>query len=183
MALKSIVYKAELQINDFDRHRYDNYALTIAQHPSETEERMMVRVLAYALNADEALAFGKGLSSDDEPDLWLKDLTGAIRLWIDVGLPDVKSLRKAAGRAEQVLLYAYGKAADIWWRENRGEVERIDNLVVYQLDAASTQGLAALTERTMRLQFSVQDGELNLSGDRGAISIHLQTLKAAATRS
>jgi uncharacterized protein YaeQ len=177
MALKSTVFKADLQINDFDGQRYDAHQLTIAQHPSETDERMMVRVLAFALHAEDGLSFGKGLSSDDEPDLWLKDLTGTIRLWIDVGLPDVRTLRKAAGRADNVVLYAYGRAAEIWWTENRAELERIDQLAVHRIETESSQALAALAQRTMTLICSVQDGAIEFAGDSGSAEILIHTLK------
>ena len=116
MALKATIFKAGLQIADMGRNYYHDHALTLARHPSETSERMMVRLLAFALNASETLTFGKGLSTDDEPDLWQKDLTGAIDLWIDVGLPDEKSIRKACGRAAQVRIYSYGgRNAELWW--------------------------------------------------------------------
>jgi uncharacterized protein YaeQ len=98
MALKATVVKAELQVSDMDRHYYASHNLTLAQHPSETDERLMVRLLAFALNADERLEFGKGLSSDDEPDLWRRDYTGDIELWIDLGQPDESRIRKASGR-------------------------------------------------------------------------------------
>ena len=114
MAIKSTVFKATLQIADMDRHYYAEHALTLAQHPSETDERLMVRLLAFALYADAALAFGKGISSDDEADLWCKDLTGAIERWIIVGLPDERTVRKASGRADQVVVIGYGRSADIW---------------------------------------------------------------------
>src|SRR5690606_31628497 len=132
MALKSTIYKAALQVSDMDRNYYGQHALTIARHPSENDERMMVRLLAFACNAGEALEFGRGLSADDEPDLWEKDLTGAIQLWIDVGLPDEKLLRKACGRSRQVRLYAYGgRIVDIWHEENRARLMRLDNLEVF----------------------------------------------------
>ena len=125
MALKSTIFKATLQISDLDRPYYQTHTLTIAQHPSETDERMMVRILAYALNADEALSFGKGISNDEEPALWRKDLTGAIETWIEVGLPDEKLLRRACGQAQQVVVYTYGgRAADLWWEQNRNKLAR-----------------------------------------------------------
>jgi len=179
MALKSTVFKADLQINDFDNHRYGSHQLTVAQHPSETDERMMVRILAFALHADDGLVFGRGLSSDDEPDLWQKDLTGAIRLWIDVGLPDVKTLRKAAGRSDNVVLYAYGRGAEIWMKENSAELERIPQLAVHRIGTESSQALAALTARTMSLLCSVQDGAIALSGDQGSVAVAIRTLKSA----
>ena len=115
MALKATVFKADIQVADMDRHHYADYSLTLARHPSETDERMMVRLLAFALFADPALAFGKGLCVDDEPDLWQKDLTGAIERWIDVGQPDDKWVRKACGRAREVVVLAYGRALEVWW--------------------------------------------------------------------
>src|ERR1700686_5331137 len=99
MALKSTIFKAELQVSDLDRDHFATHALRIARHPSETDERMMVRVLAFALHADDALEFGRGLSAENEPDLWQRDLTGAIERWIEVGLPDEREVRKASGRA------------------------------------------------------------------------------------
>jgi uncharacterized protein YaeQ len=110
MAIKATVFKADLQIADMDRHYYAGHALTLARHPSETDERMMVRLLAFALFADDALTFGKGMSSDDEPDLWHKDLTGEIKRWIEVGLPDERAIRKACGRGDVVVI-SYGRAA------------------------------------------------------------------------
>ena len=133
MAIKATIFKATLQIADMDRHYYAEHALTLARHPSETDERMMVRLLAFALYAGDALAFGKGMNSDDEPDLWQKDLTGAIERWIEVGLPDERVIRKACGRAAQVVVVSYGRAADIWWNENRDKLQRLDNLTVIRL--------------------------------------------------
>ena len=109
MALKATIFKVGLQVADMERGYYGDHALTVARHPSETDERMMLRVLAFALHAGPDLAFGKGLSTDDEPDLWQRDLTGAIALWIDVGQPDEKLLRRACGRAREVVVYAYGR--------------------------------------------------------------------------
>ena len=179
MALKSTIYKAELQVNDMDRHRYDSHNLTLARHPSETDERMMVRLLAFALHADESLAFGKGLSSDDEPDLWRKDLTGAIELWIDVGLPDSKLVRRACGRAAHVVLYSYGKTAEAWWKSNRDDLARFDHLAVYRLSSPTTTALAALAQRSMSLQCSIEDGATMMSSDEGSVDIEITELKSA----
>ncbi|MBP8898782.1 MAG: YaeQ family protein [Sulfuritalea sp.] len=160
MALKSTIFKAELQIADLDRNYYQNHALTVARHPSETDERMMVRVLAFALYADSALAFGKGLSAEDEPDLWRKDLTGAIELWIEVGLPDEKRIRRACGRARQVVVLSYGgRVADMWWQQNQAALKRQDNLAVINLSPEDSRALAALAARGMQLQCTLQDGE------------------------
>jgi uncharacterized protein YaeQ len=178
MAIKSTIFKAELQIADMDRNYYHDHALTIAQHPSETDERMMVRVLAFALHADEALSFGKGLSADDEPDLWQKDLTGAIELWIDVGLPDEKLIRKACGRARQVVVYTYGgRGADIWWNQNGSKLERLNNLTVINLPETTSQALATLVQRTMQLQMTVQDGEIWIADNNVRIQVELARLK------
>ena len=171
MALKATVFKAALQVADMDRHYYADHALTLAQHPSETDERMMVRLLAFALYADESLVFGKGLSSDEEPDLWQKDLTGAVERWIVVGLPDERTIRKACGRAAEVVVISYGRAAPIWWGENSGKLERLDNLTVLNLPAETTLALAALATRTMQLQCTLQEGHIMMTSDAGMIEI------------
>jgi uncharacterized protein YaeQ len=171
MAIKATVFKAALQVADMDRHYYADHALTLARHPSETDERMMVRLLAFALYADEALAFGKGISSDEEPDLWQKDLTGAIERWIEVGLPDERVIRKASGRAAQVVVVSYGRAAGIWWNENRDKLQRLDNLTVLNLDSEATQALAALASRTMQLQCTLQEGHIMVTSDAGMIEV------------
>ncbi|MBX3661727.1 MAG: YaeQ family protein [Burkholderiales bacterium] len=171
MALNATIFKAELTISDMDRGHYATHALVLARHPSETDERMMVRLLAFALNAGDALEFGKGLSSEDEPALWRKDLTGRIELWIDVGLPDEKSVRKACGRADQVLIYAYGRAAERWWQDLKGGLARPDNLTVVELPAEATQSLAGLAQRTMRLQCTVQDGVVWLTDGDTTVEI------------
>jgi len=141
MALKATIFKADLQISDMDRHYYQNHTLTIARHPSETDERMMIRVLAFALHASEALNFGKGLSDIDEPDLWEKDLTGAIDLWIEVGQPDDKRILKACGRAARVIVYSYSSTSHIWWGQIGNRVERAKNLSVIHIDADTSQAL------------------------------------------
>lgn len=172
MAIKATVHKAALQIADMDRNYYADHALTLARHPSETDERMMVRLLAFALYADEYLSFAQAMTADDEPDLWLKDMTGAIKLWINVGLPDERILRKASGRAEQMVLIVYGRPADIWWRDNGDKLQRLYNLTVIKLAPDVTQALAAWAERSMTLQCSIQENHLMLTGDRGMLEIH-----------
>jgi uncharacterized protein YaeQ len=167
MALKATIFKADVQISDMDRNYYQNHALTIARHPSETDERMMMRVLAFMLHANERLAFGKGLSAEDEPDLWQKDFTDAIELWIDVGLPDDKRILKACGRSERVIVYAYGAAVQIWWNQTGSRIERAKKLTVYMIDTATSTALAALAERSMQLQCTIQDGQAWVtSGDK-----------------
>jgi uncharacterized protein YaeQ len=160
MALKSTIFKIELQISDLDRHYYQTHALTIARHPSETDERMMVRVIAFALNASESLEFGKGLSTEDEPDLWKRDLTGAIEQWIEVGLQDEKRIRRACGRAEQVMVVTYGRTADTWWMQNQSALGKLDKLTVIKLPQAQTEALARRVTRSMQITCTVQEGEL-----------------------
>ena len=167
MALNATIYKAELQVSDMDRHYYATHALTLARHPSETEERLMVRLLAFALHADERLEFGKGLSSDDEPDLWRRDFGGEIELWIELGQPDEARIRKACGRARQVVVVNYGgRSADLWWDKNRTALARSKNLRVIDVSAAA-DALAAMAERGMRLQCMIEDGHLQMFGNAG----------------
>ncbi len=172
MSLKSTVFKAELQISDMDRHYYATHALTLARHPSETDERMMVRLLAFALHADDQLAFGRGLSSDDEPDLWRKSLTGEIELWIDLGQPDESRIRKACGRAQQVVVVNYsGNAAEIWWNKNGASLLRNNNLTVLDIAPDTVDALAAIADRGMRLQCMVQDGQVELYGEGTSMTV------------
>ncbi len=177
MALKSTVFKAALQVNDVDRGYYATHALTLARHPSETDERMMLRVLAFALHAHADLAFGRGLSTDDEPDLWRRDATGAILEWIDVGQPEVKLVRRAAGRAAAVSVYCYGRAADPWWTQSRGELARIPHLAVTRVADDAVAALARLVERTMQLHCTVLDGEVTLGTEAAAVPVALTCLR------
>jgi len=177
MALKATIFKAELRIADMDRNYYQDHALTIARHPSETDERMMVRVLAFALHAHPALAFGRGLSVDDEPDLWQKDLTGAIQTWIDVGQPDERRMRRACGRATRVFVYAYGgRVVDTWWEKAGPPLERVTNLTVMKLSSAGSQAAARLAQRTMSLQCTIQDGQLWLTEAEHTVQVDLTRL-------
>ena len=178
MALKSTIYKAELQLSDMNRNVFGDFSLTLARHPSETDERMMMRLLAFALHAHEALAFGKGLSTDDEPDLWQKDLTGAIELWIEVGQPDERRMLKACGRSEQVVVYCYGSASGVWWEQTAGKVARAANLSVFRVASEVSRELAALAQRSMRLQCTIQDEQLWFSGGEKTVLIELLPLKA-----
>ena len=173
MALKATIFKAELQVSDLDRGHFATHALTLARHPSETDERMMVRLIAFAMNADDALEFGRGLSAEDEPDLVQRDLTGAIQLWIEVGLPDEREVRKAAGRSRRVVVYTYGgRSAALWWEQNRGALARLDNLTVVDIPAEATQGASAIAARNMRLGCTIQEGQLWLS--HGEETLHFE---------
>ena len=180
MALKSTVFKVELALADIDHAYYADHSLTLARHPSETDDRMMVRLVALALNAhqvqdlcggDARIGFGAGLSSPDEPDVHLTDFTGRKRLWIEVGQPDDKPLAKACSQADAVSLYAYASAADVWWRGREGKLARLDKLSAWRLPTADAQALGALAERSMQLQATLLDGVLTLSSARGSVSV------------
>lgn len=172
MALKSTIFKAELQVSDMERHYYKAHSLIIARHPSESAQRMMVRILAFALNASDQLAFTRGLSSNDEPDLWQLSLSDEIEVWIDLGQPDIKRIGKACGRAKKVIVYSYANRDNLnWWEQNREKSTRFDNLTVVDLPAESTRELALLTDRSMQLHCTIQDGEIWLSN--GIDSVHV----------
>jgi uncharacterized protein YaeQ len=172
MAQNATIFKVTLEVADIDRAYYHDHALTIARHPSETDERMMVRLLAFARHAHEALAFGRGLGTDDEPDLWRKDLTGAIDLWIEVGQPDEKRIRRACGRAEAVFVYSYGgRGADLWWAQAGAALDRARNLTVVNLPFAATRTLAKLAQRSMQLTCTIQDGQIWMANSLLSVAI------------
>ena len=182
MALKATVYRAELQVSDLDRHYYATHALTLAQHPSETDARLMVRLLTFALRADARLEFGRGLSTDDEPDLWRKALTGEIEEWIDLGQPDESRVRKACGRARAVWVVGYsGRAFSLWWEKNATALARCANLSVVELPADAVEALTALLARGMKLQCLIQDGEVQLMSDAGTVALTPIARQTAAT--
>jgi len=175
LALKATIFKAELQLSDMDRHHYQTYPLTLARHPSETDERMMVRLVAFALNADEQLSFTKGISTDDEPDLWLKNLSGEIELWIELGQPDEKRLRKACGRARQVIVYPYAeRSAALWWQQNQQTFKRFENLSVKRIAVAGNHALSDLAQRNMSLTCTIQEGQLWLSDGQRDVTVDLE---------
>ena len=178
MATNATIFKVDLQIADLDRHYYQSHTLTIARHPSETDERMMVRVLAFACLAHKDLSFGKGLSTDDEPDLWRKSMTDVIEQWIEVGQPDEKRLRRAAGRSRQVYVFSYGgEAAEAWWQHHQRKLKQMDKLVVYRVPEEASQALTGLVERTMQLQCTIQDGEFMFTNGERTVEIVLEKLK------
>ncbi len=175
MALRATIYKADLNIADTDRNYYASHNLTVARHPSETDERMMVRLVAFALQASDELAFTKGLSETDEPDLWAKDLTGAISLWVDVGQPEERRILRACGRADQVVIYCYGgHASQIWWDGVRNKVERARNLRVVNLPAEQSRALGELAERGMQLNINISDGVVYVSAAKGEVTLEPQ---------
>lgn len=183
MAQRSTIYRVELSVADLDRQVYGRHSLTLARHPSETAARMMVRLLAFALHCDEGLSFGRGLSTENEPDLWKRDATGAIQLWIDVGLPDVREIRKASGRAAQVVIVAYGdRRFDTWWSALAPDLERLENLSVLTLTDADTSALESLVSRSMEVTCTIQDGHLWWASDAQTVELAPTILKSAVPR-
>jgi len=177
MALTATIYKAELTVSDMDRDYYATHNLTVALHPSETEARMMLRLMAFARHAHEDLSFTRGLSSPDEPDLWRHQPDGTLDDWIELGMPDEKRLRKACGLARSVTVYAYGRQAPLAWRDALGgKLRRFDNLTVLRVMPESETALAALARRQMRLNALLQDGQLWLGDDADNVTVALQSL-------
>lgn len=186
MALKSTIFKANLQLADIDHACYTDHSLTLARHPSETDERMMVRLAALALQAhqvqtlcrgDATLAFGAGLSDPDDPDVSITDFTGRKRVWIEVGQPEDKPLVRACSKADLVVVYAYSSAAEVWWRGIQNKLTRLDRLQVWRIPAEASQELAALAERSMQLQATVQEGGLTLHSGLGSVHLEPQRWK------
>ena len=180
MALKSTIFKVNLQISDMDRHYYNGHSFTIARHPSETDERMMIRIMIFAMHANEQLAFTKGLSTDDEPDIWQKNLSGEIEQWIDLGQPDEKRIRKACGLTKQAFIYCYsGSSAEIWWNQNSSKLQRFDNLSVIDIPATSVQELGALAQRNIQLNCTIEDGIIWISDGDSTVEINPEILKSS----
>jgi len=170
MALGATICKAELNIVDMDRHYYQQHSLTLAQHPSETDQRLMIRLLVFALHASESLSFTKGLSTDDEPDLWQKSLSDDIELWIELGLPSEKRLKKACGRSQQVIVYTYG-SAEIWWKQIQSQLARFKNISVYHLQPETTEILQTMKQRNLDIQVSIQDQEVTWHSEDQSLSL------------
>lgn len=184
MALPSTVFKALLQVADIDHAHYVDHALTLARHPSETDERLMVRVAAFALSShlvadlcggDGTLTFGAGLSSPDEPDLVISDFTGRRRLWVEIGQPEPKAVARACAQADRVHVYAFGPQAEVWWRGAAEKLTRLDKLSVCRLPSEGVRELTQLTERGMQLQATVLDSTLTLSSGRGSVALEIET--------
>ena len=180
MAQNATIYTVELSVSDMDRHYYETHKLTIAKHPSETDERMMVRLLAFALNAHEQLEMTKGISTDDEPDIWQKSLSDELELWIALGLPSDKVVRQSCAKAQKVVIYTYGgRTADVWWDKIQNSTSRFDNLQVMALSEQSTSELAGLADRSMKLQVNIQDGDVMVSVGDQIVYVTPTTLKSA----
>lgn len=172
MALKPTIYKAQIELADSDRQCFESLSLTLAKHPSETLERMAVRLLAYCLNCTRGLEFTKGISTADEPDLWVHSDHGEIEHWIEVGQPEEPRLRKACGRTRQVSVYAFAKSAPTWWKLNGAAIAALPHLRVWQLDWAEVEAAANLLDRTVRLNASIVGGIAYL--DNGSASTSLE---------
>ncbi|KJY95389.1 MULTISPECIES: YaeQ family protein [Pseudoalteromonas] len=178
MALKATIIKARLNISDLNRHHYQQYSFTLAQHPSETDQRMMIRVLAFALNANDNLVFTKGLCADDEPELWWINDDDSIHLWVELGLADDKRLKKACSRAQQVLLYAYGEGSQqAWWQKHQAKLAGFDNLRIVSLAYEDTQKLAAMASRSLDLTITIEDNEVWVSDSETSLQIPLTLLQ------
>ncbi len=172
MAKSATIYKVELQVSDLDRHYYHTHALTVAQHPSETEQRMMVRILAFALNASEYLEFTKGLSTDDVPDLWEKALTGDIQHWIEIGQPSAKRVKKACNQSEKVSIYTFsGHSAEVWRQQNKADFARQPKLNIIDFPIEQLSELTQCVVRTMSLQCTIQDGLIWFGDAQNSIEI------------
>lgn len=179
MALKSTIFRLTLNVSDMDRGYYGEHALTVARHPSENDERMMVRVLAFALFAADDLRFGRGLSAEDEADLHAEAPDGTIRLWIDVGLPDERLVKKAAARAAQVVVLAYGRTARAWWLKVQDVLGRLDNLQVLLIEPDDSRALAGLAQKGADLQCIVQDGQIWLGNEDNMLQFRCPRLHGA----
>ena len=177
MAQKATIYKATIHLSDMDRNYYDTLQLTIAQHPSETDQRMMVRIIAFVLNAHENLQFGKGVSDEDEATIWQINYSEEIELWIELGQIDEKRIKKASNRAKQVKLYCYGSSVETWWKQKGNKLQQFESLSVEQFSTDTTEALTALINRTMEFQCSIQDGQLWLTAGDDTLLIETTTLK------
>ena len=177
MALKAKIYKATINLADMDREYYDTINLTIAQHPSETDQRMMVRLIAFILNAHEDLQFGKGLSDEDEAAIWQINYSSVIDLWVELGQIDNKRLKKACSRSKKVKLYCYGSSVDIWWSQNQSKMRQFEQLTIEQFSTETTDALVKLVDRNMDFQCSIQDGQLWLNSGDETLLIETISLK------
>ena len=174
MAIGATIYKVSLNIADMDRQYYQQHELTLAMHPSENEYRFIVRVIAFALNANEHLVFTKGLGADDEPEVWQKSLSGEIELWIDFGQVDEKRIRRACGRSKRVIVYTYQeRKSRVWWEQSRQKLARHKNLNAYHIEA---EGAETLVNRNMQLQCTIDDGAVYLSDDSNSIEVTVTAL-------
>lgn len=176
MALKPTIYKFRIALTDMNRDYYDSLNLTIAQHPSENEERMMARVLAFCLNATPDLQFTKGLSSIEEPDIWLKTLDDQIDLWIEAGEPDHERVKKATRLAKQVKVYSFNSKSDVWWKQNQAKFAPLKAQVV-RFDSQGIQAFSQMTARTLDLGVMLSGETAYISADSQQCEVNWETLQ------
>lgn len=176
MAIKPTIYKFTISLSDLNRHYYDTLNLTVAQHPSENIERMMVRVLAYCINAEERLSFTKGLSSVEEPDIWLRTLDDQIALWIDVGEPAVERIKKSSRLAQAVKVYSFNTKSDVWWQQGENKIRQI-KASVYRLEWSEIETLATMVERTMNISVTITGDSAYVATEKGECEINWQVLQ------
>jgi len=165
MALPATIHRATIELSDIDRSLYQRLEATVARHPSETAERMVARLLAYALCYSEGLSFTRGICAGDEPDLWSREPDGRVREWIEVGLPDPDRLRKAARHAGRVVLVASGGGLNRWLEQSRAKLAGIDNLAIITLDQPFVARLADKLQRVVDWSLTVTEGVIYLSFD------------------
>lgn len=180
MAIKPTIYKLKIALSDLNRDVYDSISLTLARHPSETMERMMVRVLAYCLNSSEQLVFCKGLSDTEEPDLWAHSLDGSLQLWIDVGEPSVDRIKKSSRVAEQVQVYSFNHKASTWWKQNQGQLSSL-SVSIYRFDWEQVRTLASISDRGMEFSLTLSGDSLYVASELGECELFIETLQDNAT--
>jgi len=177
MALSSTIFKAQLDLSDLNRNHYNSYKLTLARHPSENDQRMMLRLLAFALYADEQLAFTKGISTTDEPDLWLKNYSGEIELWIELGQPDEKRIRQAHAIAKNVVVFSYGdRSQEVWRQQLDASIKRFPSLKIFHISDNNLKQLASLADKNMQLHCSIQDDEVFIGNDSQNLQLKINSI-------
>ena len=180
MALGATICRASLAIADVDRAYYADHELRLARHPSETAERLMLRLLAFAMYANERLEFGRGLSTADEPDLWQRDDDGTVELWIELGLPDERRIRRALSRTRKLVVIAYGgRAVDIWWEREGAAITRLGRIGILAVPREASEGLEAFYSRTMNIHCTIQDGHIYLDDGERTLEILPRLLHAS----
>lgn len=177
MAIKPTIYKFNISLSDLNRDYYDSLSLTVALHPSETIERMMARVMAYCINAQEFLVFTKGLSEVEEPDIWAQTLDGQIGLWVDIGEPDAERVKKATRLAKQVKVYSFNTKSDVWWQQSESKFSQL-SASFYQFPFEHIQGLTALLERTMTMSVTITDDSAYIASGLGECEVAWTSLKS-----
>jgi uncharacterized protein YaeQ len=177
VAEKATIYKAKLAVSNIDRNKFGDYPLTIALHPSETIERMMVRILAFSYCAEEQLTFTRGLSSVDEPDLWLKHDDGRILQWIEVGQPMPDRLKKASGQAEAVRVFTYGRGVDVWWKTHAAAILALPKVTIQYFSADELLALTSLVDKTMSLSVTITENIAYVSNESESLTVTLRPME------